>query len=200
VPTDTLTSNRPITPAPGSQDAVPESAGLVVPLRPQLVVPSLAAVGSVVDDLYPSGAKKLADRCADALEGRARGSLVLRSGQIVAFSMESPKGRSRIKLSTLWVRPDHRREGLCRALVAGLVEDWLIADIEQVHITVRIGIHYALDRALSPYGFCLETIVSNRYGNGRDEAVLCWRPDRVPDPLWLSFRRAQLVWNFGIAS
>jgi hypothetical protein len=166
--------------------------GLLMPLKLGLVPKTLSAIGATVDSLYPLGRAKLTDRCLDAISGRASGTVVLQDGHVHAFSMESPKGAGRVKLSTLWVHPHVRERGICRALIAHLCQGWLRLGIVNVYLTVRQGIHEPMLRALSDFGFKLEVVVPDRYGAGRNEVVLSWEPDRAPDDVWLRFHKSVL--------
>lgn len=153
----------------------------------------LGVLAEIVDSLYPSGAEKLEARCLDAFDGLARGHVVRDPwGYVAAFAMETPKGLNRIKLSTIWVSETHRRLGIGTALVSRLSMDWLDRGIESVHVTARAGLHTELLSAFKPLGFEMVGLERNRYGAGRDEAVLQWTPERSVSETWNQFLSARL--------
>jgi ribosomal protein S18 acetylase RimI-like enzyme len=153
---------------------------------------ALGAVGHTVDDLYPEGLKKLARRFDDARAGRACGHVLLASGCVAGYAMESPKGSGVIKLSTFWISPTTRRRGFGRGIASTLVLGWLDRCVERAYLTARVGLDRALLSTLAPLGFEKIAVVPDRYGEGCDEAILEWRPERAPDELWLAFHASRI--------
>lgn len=147
------------------------------PLAREHLPAVLRSVGPVVDGLYPQGRRLFEARLGDVVEGRARCTVAVKRGSVVAVAVESPKGARRLKLSTLWVHPLYRRRGVGTALLGGVVADWLERDLERVHLTVCLNEYDGILGLLHNFGFHHLTVERNRYGDGRDEAVLIWTPD-----------------------
>jgi ribosomal protein S18 acetylase RimI-like enzyme len=145
-----------------------------------------------VDDLYPEGLEKLARRFDDARAGRACGHVLLASRRVAGYAMESPKGGSAIKLSTFWISPTTRRRGFGRGLASALVLGWLYRCVARAYVTARCGLDDALLSTLTPLGFEKIAVVPDCYGEGCDEAILEWRPERAPDEFWLAFHASRI--------
>jgi N-acetylglutamate synthase-like GNAT family acetyltransferase len=192
--------NISVTSVPGAPSGpeIQVPAALVVPAGRTIRSNALAAIGPVVDALYPDGFAKLARRYDDALAGLARGHVVLSSsGSMIGYAMESPKGAEVIKLSTIWIHPGVRGRGYGRALASAIVRGWLERGVARAYVTARVGIDQELLTAFSPLGFELIDVVPDLYGEGRSEAILEWREDNAPPELWLDFYASRLV---GLAS
>jgi len=153
------------------------SFALLQPLHQQTVACTLRALTPVVDSLYPRGSQLLAARLDDAVHGKARCTVAIANASVAALAVESPKGSRQLKLSTLWVAPHYRCCGLGTALIKRLRNRWLLTDVERVHLTACTTCVCELLALLERFGFRHQAVELNRYGEGRDEAVLIWRPE-----------------------
>ena len=126
--------------------------------------------------LYPGGAEWLQRRLTDVEHGYAYCRLVWRDEELVGVAIETPKPVHRLKLSTLFVRPDVRRRGVGRFLTTMLVTEWLSTYRTNCYVTVAQTRCGALNRLLQPLGFSHTITVEARYGADRNECVLSWRP------------------------
>lgn len=154
--------------------------------KPQIVVRPLAAahvpyivraVGPVVDRLYPRGRELFTARLGEVIGGKARCTVAWRNGHVIGVAVETPKGSHRLKLSTLWVHPLWRRRQVGTTLLRTVSERWLLQELDRVHLTVSLGEYAGILGLLRHFGFEHLTLERNRYGQGRDEAVLIWTPD-----------------------
>jgi ribosomal protein S18 acetylase RimI-like enzyme len=79
------------------------------------------------------------------------------------------------------VHPLLRRRGVGRTLISAIAAGWVRSDLERVHLTVCLTEYAGIFGLLSRFGFEHLAIEPNRYGEGRDEAVLVWSPDSFFD-------------------
>jgi hypothetical protein len=117
----------------------------------------MQAMGPTVDALYPKGASLPEQSLSQAANGYASASVVVRMGDRsntpVALMCEKPKGRRRVKVSTFWVAPTVRGNGIGKLLAASRFLEWRWTDLEEVYGTVRaVGCPEML-ALLSPFGF-----------------------------------------------
>jgi GNAT superfamily N-acetyltransferase len=146
----------------------------LAPLRTTDRGPVLQAVGPTVDDLYPRGAAKLEARLNKVIDGRANATVAWRAGDLAGLAVDSPKGLHAAKLSTLWVAPAHRRNGVGSTLVSHTTRSWLMRNIERGHLTVRRRAAVPIERLLLEFGFQVAHIALHRYGCDEDEVILTW--------------------------
>lgn len=130
---------------------------------------------SVVDARYPHGFSWLDRRLDDVWFDRARCTVVRVADLIVGAAIETPKGRDRLKLSTLWVAPTFRRRGAGTALLDLLVARWRQQDIEDVWVTTDLARCDELLTTVTRVGFSPRAVGPDRYGEGRCEVVYGWR-------------------------
>lgn len=175
------------------QRAPAPSIGVGASILTQAQIPrALAAVGPLVDSLYPAGLAKLRDRCFEAVAGEARGHLLVTGSTVAGFAMESPKAAGVVKLSTIWLAPEIRGLGYGRAFLSHLIDQWTSSNIQSVHLTARVGLHQGILQSFSPLGFDHIATLPHRYGRDRHEAVLQWMPSRSPDSAWIGFHKSRL--------
>lgn len=150
-------------------------------ILPEDLGPLMLSVGPLVDDLYPGGAGRLLSRLEDALAGYASATLAVSTftGRPVGLASEVSKGRAVTKLSTFWVHPLMRRRGVGSALLRARIFDWERQDLSSVHVTVRADRAPELESLFLPNGFERVALEVGRYGDGRDEVVLQWRPGHL---------------------
>ena len=74
--------------------------------------PAILGLLSGLSTIYPDSAGWLRRRLTDTLEHRARCTVAVLDDVPVAVLIESPKGPTEIKLSTLYVAPEYRRLGI----------------------------------------------------------------------------------------
>jgi ribosomal protein S18 acetylase RimI-like enzyme len=151
----------------------------IVPMTRGYLPKVLRDVGGTVDALYPLGLRLFEARLKEAVEGRAHCTLAIRHGRLVGLAAQTSKGDRRAKISTLWVHPLYRRHGVGSALVSHVCDGWLRSELDRVHITVSSEGYAGVFGLLANFGFEHLTVERDRYGEGRDEAVLVWTPDQV---------------------
>jgi ribosomal protein S18 acetylase RimI-like enzyme len=141
--------------------------------------PLMRSVGPLVDALYPTGAALLLRRLEDALAGHAIAYVVAstRTDLPIALAAEVFKGHQTRKLSTFWVSPSWRRQGIGSLLASDRVQSWISGNLDSVHVTVRESRSPGLMALLGPLGFRSELVEANRYGEARNEVILRWRPE-----------------------
>jgi GNAT superfamily N-acetyltransferase len=137
----------------------------------------LPQIGGLVDTLYPSGGDLLLRRLEDALAGYATAHVVDDgTGYPIALAAEVEKGRDAAKLSTFWVSPFRRRQGVGTALLNTVMSRWQHIEMARTHVTVRLSRAAELEALLAPAGFQHLGIARNRYGLGQHVLVLGWTP------------------------
>lgn len=141
----------------------------------------MRSVGPLVDSLYPNGAALLLRRLEDALAGYAVAHVVatIQMDCPIALAAEAFKGQRARKLSTFWVSPLWRRQGIGTLLIANRIHSWVSSNVDSVHVTVRRDRSRELMALLGPWGFESKATEVNRYGEARDETVLEWRPENL---------------------
>jgi N-acetylglutamate synthase-like GNAT family acetyltransferase len=130
-----------------------------------------------VPALYPNGARWLERRLDDALDGKARVMLARAGSNAVGVTIETPKGKNRIKLSTILVDENARGYGVGSRLLASCIDSWNQSGIEEAIVTARVSRAPQLTPLLSRLGFHCISVLPNRYGELNDEAVFRWTPD-----------------------
>jgi ribosomal protein S18 acetylase RimI-like enzyme len=126
--------------------------------------------------LYPGGDQWLEARLQDVLAGKAECTMAKVDNRAVGILIGTPKGKRRIKLSTIYVHPHYRRQHVATSLLDMSWSRWIQRGIESATVTVRHNRLDSLARTLAPYGFDVVRIEKNRYGEGRDEAILISTP------------------------
>ena len=135
---------------------------------------SVSNLLSVLPSLYPNGAAWLDHRLDDVLWGKARCTLAISKGMPIGATIETPKGRGRIKLSTIFVHPSLRKFGVGTSLMRNCYENWVKENVSQVHLTVDFTIAPTLTPLLMNFGFVADTVLYDRYGIDRHELILSW--------------------------
>lgn len=137
----------------------------------QALAPTLAAH-------YPGGHQWLSRRLDDVVDGRAFAWIVgAPNREPAGVAIETPKGPGRLKLSTLWVAPALRGAGIGAALRDFCIGRWLETDVDSAWLTAGAATVADIGRLLLPAGFEFTCCLPDRYGPGRHEWVLHWRPD-----------------------
>lgn len=124
--------------------------------------------------LYPNGLAWLETRLDDVLSGKARCTLAHARSQLAGITIETPKGRYAVKLSTIWVAPEYRGAGVGATLLAASCSGWGRMGIRAAHVTADTRAAQALWPLLWKFGFRFSSVEKARYGEGRDEAVFHW--------------------------
>jgi len=150
--------------------------------------------------LYPGGDAWLKCRLGDALAGAARCTVAASPHGLVGITIETPKGSGRLKLSTLYIHPDFRRSGLGTRMLEACRQTWILAGIQQVHVTVDARRSAALAPLLVHAGFRYTATEKHRYGPGRHETIFHWCPDphadtNDPHVDQFPFHRGNLWWG-----
>lgn len=150
--------------------------------------------------IYPGGDAWLNRRLSDAIAGTARCTVAASPYGLVGITIETPKGYDRLKLSTLYIHPDFRRSGLGKRMLNTCRLAWMLAGIQQVHVTVDARRTSALAPLLVNAGFKYTTTELHRYGAGRHETVFHWYPSPHADTNdshvnSLPIRRRDLQWH-----
>ena len=143
--------------------------------------PVMGALASV-PRLYPDGGAWLDRRFDDAVLGRSRLLIAAQHGTLAGLMLETPKGAHRRKLSTLFVHPMYRQQGIAMQFLHLAFSAWLREGVHEAWVTAP-----AHDRAtgafLQHHGFSALTTLPDRYGPGRDETVFLWDADFADDLL-----------------
>jgi GNAT superfamily N-acetyltransferase len=127
--------------------------------------------------LYPRGDRWLARRLDQVEARKAVCVLALVGRHLAGLSIETPKQRNHVKLSTFWIAPRFRKCGIGRALLTSRRESWLQQELWRVWVTVDSNRVSMLSPVFCSSGFALQTLEAARYGPDRDEAVFVWSPD-----------------------
>jgi predicted transcriptional regulator/ribosomal protein S18 acetylase RimI-like enzyme len=125
--------------------------------------------------LYPGAEAWLAARLADCAAGQAWAWVAVEQDEIVGVVIASPKG-DRLKISNMFVREDARGRGHCRRLMRAASELWADGSRREVLVTVAPQNFAGVAACVAPYGLKKVATVRDRYGPGRHEIVLAWRP------------------------
>lgn len=174
-----LTDFQLIMPKPESVNARCDS--IVFWLRPYLEKDrvSVFRLLSILPALYPGGSEWLERRLSDALSQRARCTLAMSNwGQPIGITIETPKERHRLKLSTIYVHPSFRGFGVGKTLLSNCHSRWRSGGLHEVYVTADLRISGDLLAIIGRFGFALKAVIPARYGADRDEAVFDWRPER----------------------
>lgn len=132
---------------------------------------------SILPRIYPQGDVWLARKLDDVLKGKARCTLaVTGTGLVIGVTIETPKGRRVAKLSTLFVHESFRERGVGGLLLGAARDRWIENGIQRVHGTLDAGASSQVLPNLQKIGFVAESVEKDRYGDGRDEAVVVWTP------------------------
>lgn len=139
---------------------------------------------------YPGAKAWLEGRLEDVMEGSARCQLARDLHGLRAIAIETPKAPGHLKLSTIWVPERARGRGLGRRLLVECRDRWLRDELEQVWVTVAPPSYPSISPLLLAHGFRQTGIDSDRYGEGRPEAIFTWHPDQEPVVSLRSLRAA----------
>jgi len=151
-----------------------------------------------LSQLYPGADRWLGDRLKDAERGQANVTLVELDDNIAAVLIETPKSKTRLKLSTIYVAPRFRRRGVAGQLLALAQERWRQQGRDEVYVTVPAENRDWLMPMLLRRGFVPEAVLPEKYGPDRNEVVFVWRRRRRPPQVALfSFKPAvtPLLWD-----
>jgi ribosomal protein S18 acetylase RimI-like enzyme len=128
-------------------------------------------LGPVLARFYPEGDAWLARRLGDVSHGRA-GCIVATVGQeIVGAVIVTPKTATKVKISTLYVDPSARGNGIGERLLEQALAELSKESPKQIYITVPHVMTGSLEPTLKTNGFSWSTQVQNRYGPGRHEDI-----------------------------
>lgn len=123
-------------------------------------------------DLYPHGDKWLDRTFGEIRQGKARLTVGEIGNDIVAVSIEKPKSRGRMKLSTLCIHPDFRNMRVGFSFFSDLDIRWRREGWREVYMTVASQGAYEVERLVKAFGFACIAVQEDRYGPGRDELVI----------------------------
>lgn len=157
----------------------------VLSTRPYRAEYKGAVVGllPVVAARYPGGLAWLDRRLDDARDGAARCRLAWLDNRLVGATIETPKGRGRVKLSTVWVDPGARGRGVGRLLLEDAIRGWQRRGVVEAWLTVALAHCDGLLAAAEPRGFEIIGMAADRYWEGETELVLGWNLERAPHDL-----------------
>lgn len=180
-----LTLRRPL----GLVGQPPHGSPAILPMHHRDRGALLCASAPDIDARYPRGASKLSDRLDDVVDGKAGCLVAWWDGQPIGFAVDSPKGPTAAKLSTLWVAGPGRRAGVASDLLLAVLDRWQMRGVETGWGTVRLECAGPFLDLGNPLGFQSIAVARNRYGIGEDELVLGWGAEpgtqstRRPTPL-----------------
>lgn len=129
---------------------------------------------SILPSLYPKGETWLDHRLDAVIQGKARCNLVTMGNVLVGVTVETPKGKRRLKLSTILVHPFFRGKGIGNLLLDNCRNYWMHSKVDQVYVTVASHIAPNLSSLLHSFDFKANAVEKERYGEGRDEVVFLW--------------------------
>ena len=157
-----------------------------------------AAVEALLSDLphvYPGADVWLARTLRETAAGGASCSIARVGGKMAGVLIDKPKPEGRRKLSTLYVDRWARGRGAARALLDEAMRRWWAEGVAEAYVTCRVPRDDALIECLSSRGFAAGPLLPGRYGTGRDEQVLSWRPRRrtAVFSLWKAY--ADAIWS-----
>lgn len=166
------------------QFAPPGPAPTTLELHRLTPCTTAAVVGllPVVSHRYPGGRAWLTRRLDDALMGRARCTLATLGRYVAGATIETPKGYRRMKLSTLWVAPWARHQGVGGTLLRHAIAQWHVDNVEEAWLTVGLQHSQSVVAVTSHYGFLTIGIAIGRYREGESELILGWRPSAHAEP------------------
>lgn len=136
----------------------------------------VTALGPVLAREYPGGDQWLARRLDDVADGTAHAHLVDRDAEVIGVAIESPKGETGVKLSTLWVKPHFRGHGIGRTLVRTCTDRWSKNRVSRGWITANAHAVADVGRLVLDEGFSYTCLERDRYGTGRHEWIFHWDP------------------------
>jgi len=135
----------------------------------------LEALLSDLPGLYPDAPEWLRKRCAEK-EGI---TIAWADAQAVGAVILTVDDDNRMKISTLFVAPGFRRQGLGRELLTHAVTEFLSGSGSDLYITADESVSSQLFPLLQTYGFDIEERLSNRYRPGASEMVFAADRDAV---------------------
>jgi hypothetical protein len=130
---------------------------------------------SFLPTLYPRGDEWLSSRLLDVESGHATCWVATVRGLVAGVAIETPKGASRLKLSTFFVGTHWRRRSVGSTMLDDLVRSWIRRDVASVCVTVAAERDNDLRPLLLSRGFGPVAVVPALYGETRDELVYEWR-------------------------
>jgi GNAT superfamily N-acetyltransferase len=139
---------------------------------------SRSAVFALLQDLprlYPKSEEWLQRRLSDVARGKARCTLAMASSTPIGVTIETPKGRHRLKLSTIYVHPLFRGKGVGTDLMVAAYRQWQLNEVDEVYVTADRNRAPDLGPLLSRFGFVMAAVEPKRYGPNRDEVVFACR-------------------------
>ena len=129
----------------------------------------------VVGQRYPAGLSWLDKRLDGVRDGKASCLLAAtEDGQPVGVAIETPKGRGRAKLSTLWVTETHRGRGVGSSMLNWLTTSWVRRDIADVWVTTDLEFCDDLRPSIERFGFEPIGLATGKYSPDRTEIVYGW--------------------------
>lgn len=125
----------------------------------------------VLRELYPGGQAWLARRLDDIAAGRASCILATREAKVVGVAITTPKSTGRVKISTLYVIPTARGNGIGGQLLKEVLNRLRLRGVHDVYITAAHSVENQIRPLLQAYSFTKLYRVPNRYGLGRHEDI-----------------------------
>lgn len=137
------------------------------------------ALAPVLSESYPGGDLWLSSRFDQILDGKVRATVLPMECGIGAISIETPKSRARMKLSTFWVHPALRGRRIGTQLLRMSVDRWAIDGVDDAYITCAVEAATSLAPLLHASDFRLAALDRDRYGQGRHEVVFAWQQEET---------------------
>lgn len=158
------------------QSARPQVGARAMPLTAGQLAATKCLLASPIGRLYPGGQAWLAARLCDVAQGRAAAYVCADQAadsatELCGAVILSPKGYGRMKLSTIYVRPDDRRRGIGTELMRAALLYTDRAGAHEMWITVAHHLAHEISPLLHHNGFSQTALVLDRYGPGRHEAI-----------------------------
>jgi GNAT superfamily N-acetyltransferase len=130
-------------------------------------------------ELYPNGDLWLQRRLSDVERGTALCTVAVVGGSqsLAGLTIETPKARGSVKLSTIYVRPECRLHGIGSLLLRRAHQRWAQAAVRSAHVTVDQSRLDSLAPLLRSTHFMFVAVERGRYAPERTEYVYRWRPE-----------------------
>lgn len=124
-----------------------------------------------LSSIYPDSEDWLEKKIKDVIKNKARCTVCEIDKSLIGLTIETPKKRKVIKLSTIFVHPSYRRKKIGSALLEFLRQKWFFEKIERVYGTADLRFYSSIYPFLSRFGFKVIDVIYERYTPGNKEFI-----------------------------